>query len=826
MTNEHAKQLGCDCDVCPLRGRPVVGPEYATKRNPRLAIITEGPGKTEEKVGRPLVGGAGKFVNDVLESQEIGRDATHIEHVTMCRPDPETPLTDTQWKQAIQCCRPRLLKSLTEHVPRDTPVLLMGPRALTAFTGHKQLGPWRGYRLTPETPRLAWAKDNPEWVQTYTRWKILPTYSPITILRKPWYLPTLLTDINRLLWDAREFQWPERVIHEGPRMREILQEWVDEEVSYLGVDIEGSGIDPFTAFIRCIGLSDGDRSVSVPWPCHDQEIALLVRELLRSPATTIVMHNGNFDMIAFEAQGIEVNAFSFDTIVAHHIVAPQVAHDLGFVVSMEENAPRWKAQFKVNDDRKGAEFWDRVDPQDLRLYNCGDALFTARLYPALKKRLAVTHNGERNFEQSMAINHLNRKMSQVGVLVDPDRRAAHREKLTQEVNSTYTLLCEHVGSETTLDMEEEEFKPASTAQLRHLFFEEYGCKPRYRTPGGEWACNAVTLEEIQQDPSEPEEAKKAAALILEWRGWKKLLSTYVEGLPVSGDGRVHPNWKKRTLTDRHNSSDPNMQNIPAGPPKTKMGMRDMFVAPPGLTFVSADYGQLEARIQALRAGEESLLDKFENDPGFDYHGFFAQKLFQIPESEWDADKQPYKGYRGLTKTFNFGDNYGAQPKTIWQHIVTKAPHFTVKMVEDIKEMKAQQFPAIAAMKQRDLDMAYNLGYVEFPFGGDRFYFYMGQVSPTQVANLPIQGGAARIINPAMLRVAARLDWDRGEAIVMQIHDELVLQGPDPDRLLQILKEEMPQRLSIGDYSCDFPISADVGDRWSEMKEVGTYYARE
>ncbi len=819
--NRQAQLLGCDCANCPLAGRPIAWPEPV--ENPKLAIFAEGPGSAEERLGRPLVGQSGWLVNTTLERFGLTRAQTHTSNALLCRPDPEQPITPAQWRTALAACNERAKREV-RSLPKGTLILLLGGRALQAFTGHKEITRWRGYPAGRGVPLASWGKDNQEWLKILEDYIVFPTWHPAYILRKPAYLPGWLIDWQRALSFASgtlgPWQWPDRIIHEGPFMVEALRRM--QSAPSLGVDIEGSGLDPFTSFIRCIGIADDEGAVSVPWEPENLQVKRLTLEVLRDPKIKISMHNGNFDMIAFTAANIEVNGFDFDTLVAHHEVARQMGHDLGLVASLEFPAPRWKSLFKVTDDRKGSVAWDSVDPEDLRRYNCGDAILTHGLRARLSARIKKAFLGSKRFARSMEITHINRQMAEVGVLVDQERRERHRDALTKEADQTLQTFRKQVGQAVDLELFEGDFNPASTAQLRSVFFDHYSCRPRYRTDGGLWAINAITLEEIISDDSEPEEARTAARSLLEWRGWKKLLSTYVVGLPVSLDGRVHPNWKKTTLTDRHNSSGPNMQNVPKGPPRTKIGMRDMFVSQRGSFLVAADYGQLEARIQAQRAGEVSLIERFNDDRDFDYHGFFAAKLFGVPEDEWDLEKPEHRGFRQLTKQVNFGDNYGAAAKTIWKQIVTKAPHFTIKMVEDLQAAKAEQFKAIAQMKQEDMDSAYYNGYIEVPFGGGRFYYYLQKIKPTQLANIPIQGGAAAIINPAMIRVANRLRWPE-EAIVAQIHDELLLRGPDPQRLVNILCEEMPQVLTLNGHQMTYPISASVGTRWSELKDLGVAY---
>ena len=789
MTSKWPERQGAKCSECPLRGSDPVPCEQASLP-PKFAVVLSGPGPVENKKQVPLTGKAGWLFNETLTRYQIDREEVHLTHATLCMP--QERLGPREWRKAIACCKPRLENEL----PEGTPILAMGGFALSSLVGYESLKAWRGYPLQ--------YKDT--WVYG--------TWAPDFVLQKSFYLPGWLTDWERfqdfLEHRLEEWKWPKRLINENQQMLTALQQL--SNAPYVGVDIEGSGMDPFSAFIRCLGLATTEIAVSVPWPSSWNSITTAALKVLRDPTVKKVLHNGNFDLVAFEALGIECNNFTFDTLVAHHVVAPQMAHDLGEVASIEYPAPRWKSEFKVTDDRKGSAFWEKVDPEALRLYNCGDALMTAKLYKPLKKRISEAYLGEKRFTEAMKICHIQRMMTQKGFLVDQDARESHRKVLINEIEQ----LKEQIHAATPgldLECEEDAFNPRSTQQLAGIFFDTFGCKARSFTATGRKQIDASVLEEILSDKEDPAEARALAKLILQYRKRDKLLGTYITGLPVSSDGRVHPTWKATTISGRWNSSGPNLQNQPKK-------LRDMYVAAPGNTLVAADFGQAEPRVQALRAPEPVLIDRFNNDPDFDYHSFFTAMIFGIPESEFNKDNEDHARLRQINKIITLGSSYGGGARGLHKQVAVRAPDFSLKQIERVLAKKKALFPNLERRGDADIQQAKDKGYIDLPFGAGRFYYYLGRADVTQIKNLPQQGGVAKIVNDVTRAIADRLDWSC-EAIVASVHDELVLEGPDEKRLIRILCEEMPQVKRIGKYEMNFPISIDVGTAWGKMEEIGT-----
>lgn len=236
------------------------------------------------------------------------------------------------------------------------------------------------------------------------------------------------------------------------------------------------------------------------------------------------------------------------------------------------------------------------------------------------------------------------------------------------------------------------------------------------------------------------------------------------------------------------------------------GLRSLFRAKKGRYLVEADYSQLELRIVALLANDEPYLETFKL--GKDVHRVNAADFYGITEDEV-TDKERESG-----KTVVYGLGYGGGVDTIYSQIAPKFPAITKEMIRLLISRYYTKHPAIKAFQDKNLQNALDLGYVQEPLTGAVYPFY-GDIKPTVVFNFPIQTAAAYIVKKAMKRIAARLNWI-DEAILMQIHDALVLEGPNWQRLVRILKQEMTKAVSFGSASMVFPVDIKVGTNWGEL----------
>jgi len=347
---------------------------------------------------------------------------------------------------------------------------------------------------------------------------------------------------------------------------------------------------------------------------------------------------------------------------------------------------------------------------------------------------------------------------------------------------------------------------ASPKQIGELIFERMQLDPKAKKPrSGNWPTDEQTLSELA-------DRSPVIDAILEYRGTRKLLSTYIEPLPgyIASDGRVHTTFNQAlTSTGRLSSSNPNLQNIPI---RTEQGreIRKAFVAEdPSSVMMSADYSQIELRIMAHLCGDEHLCEAFRS--GADVHAATASKIFGIPLSEVDSDK------RRVAKTVNFGIIYGISAFGLSQRLGCSRSEGKA-IIEDY----FRSFPSIRSWIDGTLASAREKGYVETLFGRRRYVPDISAHNATVRAfaernamNAPIQGTSADIIKLAMIAVDRRLAGEGlSSRMVLQIHDELLLEVPENEIEIvrNMLKSEMEGVIGL---NVPLTVECNYGKTWLE-----------
>lgn len=785
MSDPKARALaaGCNCSACPLNGQSPVHSTGLTTSV--LAIVGENPGRTEEETGVPFTGASGYMLDKMLKLNGARREDFFLTNATLCRPDRK--LKPKEWTKAIECCKPRLNKEI-----EGKKVLALGDKALEAVSAKRGIKKWFGYPIDSRT---------------------IANFHPAFVLRSPQYGRLFANVLGRALKFAenklKPFKWPELVTDhtDMDKMVHSLEQLIADALP-IAIDIENVG-EPMNARIRVIGVGNTKRCVSVLVEdvLLDPRILAALRGVLRSSLPK-VLHNAEHDLLGLKYNDYVVNGEIHDTLLMHAICEPQLPHGLAFVAEQYFAIPHWKALFKAGseEDDKGDAFWETVAADRLLAYNAKDVAATALLYDKLKQILTTVHHGAAlSEEQHMMARLAAMPMREHGVLVNPEVRAAHRERLVKEmagVAEQFALLVP----------KDEEGKPraelGATGQsrsLNRLFFEHYKLSPLFYTDEGKPKLDEATLTAITEGRLGGSlEARKLADVIVAYRTPGKLLSTYVDGLPLHNDGRVHPQWKTYgTVTGRWSSSVPNMQNLPED-------MRDMFVVPEGWYVVGADYAALELRIAALLASDDDLIADFMLNR--DTHKQTASYCFKLP-GEW---KPQYAPFRDASKTIAYGFNYNDSEDVtaVWKAISAlfkskNLPPPTMMQVKGFRKAWFELHPKILQWQRDTILAAQELQYSEAPLSGRRRYFYDGKIDRNVVLNNPVQATGADITNAAMVSLAQEIDWRR-EHVLAQIHDAIYLAGPDPKRLCSLLSKHMIQTRELNGRALKFDIELCVG----------------
>ncbi|HEX7987364.1 MAG TPA: DNA polymerase, partial [Duganella sp.] len=355
------------------------------------------------------------------------------------------------------------------------------------------------------------------------------------------------------------------------------------------------------------------------------------------------------------------------------------------------------------------------------------------------------------------------------------------------------------------ELAEQPFNLGSPKQIGEIFFDKLKLPVVKKTPSGAPSTDEEVLQKLAEDYPLPK-------VLLEYRSLSKLKSTYTDKLPKGINketGRVHTNYAQAVaVTGRLASNDPNLQNIPI---RTKEGrrIREAFIAPPGSHIVSADYSQIELRIMAHISGDENMLRAFAE--GVDIHRATAAEIFGVPPDEVSSEQRRY------AKVINFGLIYGMSAFGLASNL-------------GIERAAAQSyidryFARFSGVKQYMDDtrlQAKARGYVETVFGRRLWLPEINspngprrQGAERAAINAPMQGTAADLIKLAMVAVQNWLEADQLQTkMIMQVHDELVLEVPDAE--LELVKRKLPE-LMAGVAQLKVPLTAEVGvgKNWDE-----------
>ncbi len=529
-----------------------------------------------------------------------------------------------------------------------------------------------------------------------------------------------------------------------------------------------------------------------------------LRGPLTNPAIPKVAHHAKFDAMILERYGLTVSPITFDTMIAEWLTDPATKHkglkDLArhrLGVEMTEITDligRGKAQITFAE----------VPIETAAPYGAADADMTLRLMPPLQSELeekGIT----RLMDLEMALMPVIADMERAGVRIDVD----FFRHMSQDLEAALLKL-----EQTIYAIAGEPFNVNSTQQLSDILFKKLNLPHEglKRIASGHYSTAADVLDGLRAS-----DQTGIIAAIIESRELTKLKGTYVDALPqlINPDtGRIHTSFSQTgAITGRLASSNPNLQNIPI---RSEVGqqIRRGFVTDPGWTFLSADYSQVELRILAHISQDETLLRAFRENQ--DIHTATAAAVYGVPVAEVT------KNQRRFAKTVNFGLIYGMGPFRL-----ARESGLTLGEAETYVKRYFQQFPGIERYLEQTRQKARTDGYVETLFGRRRYFpVYKSAMSAAnrqavqradrESVNHPIQGTAADIIKVAMIRLHQELKARFRARLLLQVHDELLLEVPE---------EELDDvRTLTTDIMCDafeldapLKVEVETGANWLELK---------
>ncbi|MEK7652009.1 MAG: DNA polymerase I [Patescibacteria group bacterium] len=519
-------------------------------------------------------------------------------------------------------------------------------------------------------------------------------------------------------------------------------------------------------------------------------------------------HNIKYDYLALKKYGIEVNNLFFDTMIASYLLAPgSRSHDLDSLAFNEFGYQMQPIEELIGKGKKQISMKD-VPKEKVCFYAAEDADYTFRLKQKLLPQLKKEELDKIFFDIEMPLTKVLAEMEENGVLLD----IPLFKKLEKEVQSDLQKLETKIYKEA-----HEEFNINSPAQLKVILFQKLSIPI-----GGEGMFVKKTKTGYSTAASELEKMKglhPIIDMILEYRELSKLQSTYVKALPElvsKRDHRLHTSYNQTiTATGRISSSNPNLQNIPAGSTGYAAEIRKGFLAAPGTKLVSIDYSQIELRVVAHLSGDKTMTEVFKK--GEDIHTATAMQLYGI-----DDPSKVTKEMRRDAKTINFGVLYGLSSFGLSERVdMTRA-----EATEFIKKY-FKAFSAVDTYLKQVVTETRTNGYTHNELGRKRYFpeinssqFQVRAAAERAAINMPMQSLAADIFKISMNKIEEAIGIQKEDIkLLLQVHDELVfeIQETEVKKYAEKIKEIMENA-----YKLKVPLVVDVkvGDDWGEMKELG------
>ena len=589
---------------------------------------------------------------------------------------------------------------------------------------------------------------------------------------------------------------------------EQLEVWIAriEAASLTAFDTETNSLDPMTTQLVGFSLCVTPYEACYVPLAHcgpDQPLQLNLKDTLarmkpwlENPAAKKVGQHLKYDQHVLANQGIYLQGIVHDTLLQSYVLESHQPHSLESLARRHLNRDTISYE-AVTGKGVHAIGFEQVALDMATPYAAEDADITLQVHNTLFPRIAADAGLLSIYQDlELPVQQVLWRMERNGVLLD----GAHLERQSGELGARLMALEAQVHAAAG-----HPFNLNSPKQIQAVLFEEQGLPVRKKTPGGDPSTDEAVLAELALDYPIPR-------LLLEYRSLAKLKSTYTDKLPrmVNAEtGRVHTHYAQAVaVTGRLSSSDPNLQNIPV---RTTEGrrIREAFIAPADHVIVSADYSQIELRIMAHLSQDAGLLAAFA--AGQDVHRATAAEIFGVAPDEVSAEQ------RRAAKTINFGLIYGMSVFGLAGQLGIERQAAQIYM-----ERYFSRYPGVAQYMERTRDSARRLGYVETVFGRR---LWLPEINTSSAArrqgaeraaiNAPMQGTAADLIKRAMLAVQHWIETEQlSTLLVMQVHDELVLEVPNRER--ERVAAALPGLMcGVATLAVPLLVEVGVGANWDE-----------
>ncbi len=565
-------------------------------------------------------------------------------------------------------------------------------------------------------------------------------------------------------------------------------------------DTETTGLDTMTAELVCMSFAfRSHEAYCVTLPADRQKATEIVQEfrlVFGDEKILKIGQNIKYDLSMLLNYGVELKGPLFDTMIAHYLIQPDLRHNLDYLCELYLGYHKITTDTLIGGKGLFQKTMRNAKPEQLRDYACEDADLTLQLKIAIEKDLNESGTRKLFDEIEMPLIYVLADMERAGVNLNTGELKVYAEVLRTQLIDIEKGIIDFAG---------EEFNVSSPKQLGAILFEKLKIDPNAKmTKTKQYSTAEETLEKLS-------DKHPIIGKILEFRGLKKLLSTYVEALPLlinPNTGKLHTSYNQAVAaTGRLSSTNPNLQNIPIRDENGRE-LRKAFIPSDALhTFLSADYSQIELRIMAALSKDKQMIEAFSNNQ--DIHSITASKIYKIPLGEVTSDM------RRKAKTANFGIIYGISAFGLSARL--NIPRTEAK---ELIDGYFENFPDVKNYMDKSIENARNAGFVETIKGRKRYLTDINSansmvrgMAERNAINAPIQGSAADVIKIAMINIWKELKKQGLQSkMILQVHDELNFDAliTELDQMKAIVKHEMGNAVNIG---VPLTVEINAGVNW-------------
>ncbi|MCI5743634.1 MAG: DNA polymerase I [Bacteroides sp.] len=597
---------------------------------------------------------------------------------------------------------------------------------------------------------------------------------------------------NSNLSSLESLDYDYQLIDTEDKIDDFLQNILTKEI--FSLDTETTGTDPIRA--ELVGMSFSfkeNQAFYVPVPANRDEAQKIVnkfKSVFENEKTVKVGQNIKYDMLVLSNYGVEIRGRMFDTMIAHYVLQPELHHGMDYLAEVYLKYETIKIEELIGPKGKNQKNMRDLPPSAVYKYACEDADVTLKLKHILEKELK---------EQGVEALFEEIEMPLVPVLAYMERNGVRIDTAAlKETSLHFTARMQQIEKEVH-ELAGMEFNIASPKQVGEVLFDRLKIVEKAKkTKSGQYVTSEDVLESLRGK-------HEIVGKILEHRGLKKLLSTYIDALPQlinPQTGHIHTSFNQTvTATGRLSSSNPNLQNIPVRNEDGKE-IRKAFIPEDGCEFFSADYSQIELRIMAHLSQDPHMIEAFQK--GQDIHAATAAKIYKTDLEHVSREQ------RSKAKTANFGIIYGISTFGLAERLNVER-----REAKELIDGYFANYPHVKEYMDESIRVAREKGYIETIFKRKRYLPDINSrnavvrgYAERNAINAPIQGSAADIIKVAMIRIYRRFREEGIQSkMILQVHDELNFSvvPAEKEKVQQIVISEMEAA-----YKMKAPLRADYG----------------